>query len=230
MQAEMRARRGKEKAQRERPPKSECIERLCSSTDYSEHFHSVLSLTLFPTQASTTWLVCLRNQNAFRLLCRISLSYSVSLTLSPRNSLFHTVLKCTSGVTWLGETTWAPSWVAAGSPACWTLAVPVLQNATSSTSARSSSCLRGGSGTESKLSQSAPIISARHSADGQVNWVWLQRPSWRRKVSSTFHTNSSAKTAGLKRKRTQWGNKPGILEKIAASGSQKQHPPSNSTP
>lgn len=209
MQAEMRARRGKEKAQRERPPKSECIERLCSSTDYSERFHSVLSLTLFPTQARTTWLVCLRNQNAFRLLCRISLSYSVSLTLSPRNSLFHTVLKCTSRVTWLGENTWAPFWVAAGSPACWTLAVPVLQNATSSTSACSSSCLRGGSGTESKLSQSAPIISARHSADCQVNWVWLQRPRGKERWVAHFIPTLQWKQLGWRGKGPSGGTNQG---------------------
>lgn len=43
------------------------------------------------------------------------------------------VLKCTSGVTLLEEKAWALSRVAAGSPACRTVAVPALQNAISST-------------------------------------------------------------------------------------------------
>lgn len=69
-------------------------------------------------------------------------------------------------------------------------------------------------GGQAFLSQAAYVILVSHRTDSWVNWAWQQNCLWLGKVSSEFPRNSSVETARLRRKKAQWGNKSGILEKM----------------
>lgn len=93
----------------------------------THHTFTVLSSTFFSTHASTSWLVCLRNQSRSSSGMQ-NFFHILSAWLFPQ----YTVPTWTSGVIWLGKYAVALSWVAPGSPAYRTVIAPGLQDAMSS--------------------------------------------------------------------------------------------------